>query len=177
VIRTLLALTVLAVSTACVANPAAPGGPAAIEAAKKAVPPASPPPSPAGLNDLTGVWVIAAPGQTLPVGRVESCEKQQVLVLKQQDETITGYRTWFGYIGEIPLDGDSELVEGTLSGGQHVWMAGTVAAFDGPTHDVVYEFSFDLASLHLKGKRNGQPFEAAQLMCSQLGRPEFQPQL
>jgi hypothetical protein len=175
VIRHLLAFTVVTSVTACTANPAQPVGPAAIEEAKRAVPAASPAPTPAGLTDLTGVWAIAATGKSLPAGPVTGCDRQQVLVLQQQGERLTGYRTWFGYVGELPLESDSELLQGDITGSQNVRLQGTSAAFDGTTHDVLYEFRFDLTTLHLQGKRNGEAFEAAQLLCPQLGRPEFSP--
>jgi hypothetical protein len=176
VIRVALAIAIAALATACsAAAPTAAVGPAAIEAAKRAVPPASPPPSPAGLSDLTGVWVIAQSGQPLKAGPVEACDRTRVLVLRQAGDSMTAFRAWFGYAGEIPLDGDSEITKGELTGNQIVRLRGTTAALDGTSNDVLYEFRFDVPSLHLKGTRNGEPFEAAQLLCPQLGRPEFQP--
>lgn len=176
-IRTLLALAVVTLATACVAAPTVPIGPAAIAAAKQAVPAASPPPSPASLNDLSGVWVIAAAGKPLAGGPVAACDLQQVLVLKQHGDRVSTFRAWFGYAGEIPLEGDSETTEGEIVGSQLVRTRGTHADMDGTTSDVVYDLRFDVTTLHLKGTRNGEAFEAAQLLCPQLGRPEFRPVL
>jgi hypothetical protein len=173
VIRAFLVL--VALSAACDASPTNPVGPAAIAAAKRAIPAASPAPMPAGLSDLTGVWVVAQPGSTLPVGPVLHCDLQQVLVLKQAGEKVTGHRTWFGFAGELPLDAEDEQLEGVIVGGQIVHLQGKTAASDGTSHDVAYQFRFNVTSLHLEGTRNGQPFKAAQLLCPQLGRPEFHP--
>jgi hypothetical protein len=105
--------------------------------------------------DLTGTWVFGNDGEPAP-GAVATCAPDQVLSLAQEGQRVLGsVNTRTGMVRQL------EALEGENVAGK-VALTGTYYgnALEKPS-DVDYVLTFDPASQHLRGTREGTAFWAA----------------
>jgi hypothetical protein len=104
--------------------------------------------------DLTGRWLVGTAGEP-PAGPVAQCQASTVWNLVQTGEAVKGDVDYCAG----PCLADTEGTTGTNRAGRVV-LSGTYRGGGSP-EPVAYDLTFDAASGHLRGTRNGAPFWAA----------------